>query len=464
MERWNRLRRFLQDDIWAQVEAEADRQPPFLLRLLRILLLATRGITENSLQLRASALVYYSLLSVVPVVALMFGVAKGFGLENALEHALQQRLAGQEEILEQVLTFARNLLADTRGGVVAGVGVAFLIWTVIRLLSNIERSFNAIWGEATERSLVRKLTDYLAITLVAPILLLISSSATVFISGRVNAALATLGVFEPVGVVVRGGLELVPYLFIWLLLTLLYMAMPNTAVSWRAGLAAGVVAGTLFQLLQVAYIDLQIGVSRNNAIYGSFAALPLFLIWLHFSWLIVLVGAEVSFAVDNAGDYARERHAAGVSHYQRRLVAVVLAAMCADRFVNDRPAASAAELAEELQAPTRLVHAVLCVLAAAGTLVEVRRPKPRASCYQPAHDPSGMTLVEVAEAYDRAARPGSDETTRENDDAMVSDAALGETGTRWRALSEAMLGSGDNLTLLELVAPESAGQSESGAS
>lgn len=461
MELWKRLRRFLQHDIWAPVEAGTERQPPFLLRLLRILLLAVRGVTENSLQLRASALVYYSLLSVVPVVALMFGVAKGFGLEEALEQALQQRLAGQEDILERVLTFARNLLVDTRGGVVAGVGVAFLIWTVIRLLSNIERSFNAIWGEASERSLVRKLTDYLAITIVAPILLLISSSASVFISGRVNAALATLGVYEPVGVVLQSGLELVPYLFIWLLLTLLYMAMPNTSVSWRAGLAAGVVAGTLYQILQIAYIDLQVGVSRNNAIYGSFAALPLFLIWLHFSWLIVLVGAEVSFAVDNAGDYARERHAAGVSQYQRRLLAVVLAAMCADRFTGDRSPASAGDLAEELGAPTRLVHAVLTVLTAAGILVEVSRPKSRASFYQPARDPSGMTLVEIAEAYDRAARPGADETTREEDDEMVSAEALGETGARWRALSEAMRGSGDNLTLLELVAAQNASESSS---
>jgi membrane protein len=302
------------------------------------------------------------------------------------------------------------------------------------------------------------LTDYLAIAIVAPILLLLSSSAAVFISGGVQAALAKLGVYEPVGALVKASLGLLPYVFIRLLMTFLYLTMPNTRVSWKAGLVAGIVAGTLYQILQIGYIQFQFGVSRYNAIYGSFAALPLFLIWLHFSWLIVLMGAEISFAVDNAGDYARERDAATVSQYHRRLLAVALSAVCAGRFLSNRPPASAAELAAEMKAPTRLVQAVLNVLVHAEVLVEVLGPKPRQTLYQPAHNPADMKLVHIAEAYDRAARPDGEAPSPKDEVELVSNEALGQTAVHWRALAESIAASKDNLSLVELVEAESVGR------
>lgn len=454
---WNRLLRFLKYDIWQLPAPGQKASISNLQRLLRIVVLAARGFFEKSLQLRASALVYYSLLSIVPVVALAFGVAKGFGLQGALEQALREQMAGQEDIYERITTFAHTMLESTRGGIVAGFGVVFLLWAVVRLMGNIEKSFNVIWGVERGRSPVRMLTDYLAIALVAPILLLLSSSAAVFISGGVQAALAKLGVYEPVGALVKASLGLVPYLFIWLLMTFLYLTMPNTRVSWKAGLVAGLVAGTMYQLLQIGYIQFQFGVSRYNAIYGSFAALPLFLIWLHFSWLIVLMGAEISFAVDNAGDYARERDAATVSQYHRRLLAMALSAVCADRFLSDRPPASAAELAAEMKAPTRLVHAVLNVLVHAGVLVEVVGPKPRQTLYQPARNPADMMLVSIAEAYDRAARPDGAAPSPKEEEDIVSNEALGETAVYWKALAESAATSNDNLSLLELVEADSVG-------
>ncbi|MFH2052014.1 MAG: YhjD/YihY/BrkB family envelope integrity protein [bacterium] len=451
-QRWRRLRRFLQHDIWHLPELGDDQRPTYPLRLLRIVVLAGRGFAADSLQLRASALVYYTLLSLVPVAALAFGLAKGFGLEPALEQTLRQRLAGQEEILDRVIQFARTMLANTKGGVVAGAGVLLLLWSVVRLLGNIEKSFNAIWGVEVERNPVRKLTDYLAITIVAPILLLISSSASVFISGRVTAALEAVGVYEPVSGLVQVGLELVPFVFIWLLLALLYLTMPNTSVSGGAGLTAGVVAGTLYQLLQFVYIQSQVGVSRYNAVYGSFAALPMFLIWLYISWLIVLVGAEVSFAVDNAGDYARERASAAASQARRRLLAVALATIGAGRFVRGEVPATAAGMAAELEVPSRLVHAVINVLVAAEILVEVRGAGEREPGYLPARDPEGITLAEVAEAYDRAARPGAEDPQAGEGEDLVPDSTLGEIADRWRALAGQMAASKDNLTLVELAA------------
>jgi len=450
-----RTRRLIQHDIWHLPEQIPGGRRSFLLRLLRIVVLAARGFAADSLQLRASALVYYTLLSVVPTLALAFGIAKGFGLEVALENALRQQLVSQQEALDQVIQFSRALLNNTRGGLVAGFGVALLLWAVVRLLSTIEASFNAIWGVDRGRTPVRKITDYLAIAVLAPLLLLASSSFSVMISGRVGAVLAQLGVAEPVSGAVLTSLELVPFVILWLLMTLVYLAMPNTSVSWRAGLTAGVVAGTLVQLLQAGSIQVVVNVARYNAIYGSFAVLPLFLIWLYVSWLIVLVGAEVSFAVDNAGDYARERAASGASHHQRRLLAVRLAAVSAARFLTGAPPATAAALAEHTGVPVRLAHTVLHDLVAASVLVEVRDAPGRPPAYQPARDPDAVTAVEVVQAFDRLAGPSEDGSLPgvEPPD-PVPDSALGEVARRWAALDRLLEDADDNWTLARLARAE----------
>ncbi len=452
---WWRTRRLIQHDIWQLPEQVPDGRRSSVLRLLRIVVLAARGFAADSLQLRASALVYYTLLSVVPTLALAFGIAKGFGLETALEEALRHQLASQQEVLDRVIEFSRTLLTNTRGGLVAGAGVAVLFWAVVRMLNNIEASFNAIWGVDRGRTAVRKITDYLAIAVLAPLLLLASSSSAVTISGRVNAVLAQLGAAEPVSGVVQAGLGLVPYVILWLLMTLVYLAMPNTSVSWRAGLAAGVVAGTLIQLVQFGYIGVMVKVTRYNAIYGSFAALPLFLIWLYVSWLIVLVGAEVSFAVDNAGDYARERAASGASHRQRRLLAVRLAGVSAARFLRGDPPITAAELAEHLGVPVRLAHTVLHDLVRASVLVEVRDEPSRPPAYQPARDPGSVSVVEVARAFDGLAGASEDRSPPgvEPPD-PVPDSALGEVVGRWAGLDRVLDTAADNWTLARLAQAE----------
>ncbi|MBD3222588.1 YihY family inner membrane protein [bacterium] len=451
---WTRTRRLIQHDIWHLPEQIADGRRSSLLRLLRIVVLTARGYGSDSLHLRASALTYYSLLSVVPTLALAFGIAKGFGLEAALERTLHERLAGQQMVLDRVIEFSRTLLANTRGGIVAGAGVAVLMWSAVRLLTNVETSFNAIWGVERARTLVRRLTDYLAIAILAPLLFLASSSVTVLISGQVEATLARLGIAEPVSGFLLAGVQLLPYVIMWLLLSLLYVAMPNTAVSWRAGLAAGVVSGTLFQIVQFVYLQLVINVARYNAVYGSFAALPLFLIWLHMSWLIVLVGAEVSFAVDNAGDYARERAASGASHHRRRLLAVRLAMESAGRFARGERPATAAEMASRLGVPVRLAHSVLHALVAGGILAEVRGDdRGQAEAYQPARDPGSVTMLDVARAFDQLTGKAESEAVDRAEPADPQlDGALEDIERRWHAIEACGDHAEENRTLAELAA------------
>jgi membrane protein len=439
--RWRRLVHFLQHGIWERPRHAPGAEISSVRRLLRIVVLAGRGFAADNLQLRASALTYYSLLSIVPIAALAFGIAKGFGLDDALEKALRERLLVQEQALEHVIEFAHTLLADTRGGLIAGAGVLLLVWAVIRLLNNIEKSFNAIWGVSSARSWVRKLTDYLAMVIIAPILLLVASSGTVFLGAHLADLFAGAGWVAQLGDLVQTALGLVPYAVIWLLLTLLYLTMPNTAVSWRAALAAGVVAGTLYQLTQIGYVHFQIGVVRNNAIYGGFAALPLLLIWLHISWLIVLLGAEIAFAVDNAGRYARERMAADASHHLRRLLAIRVAVLCAQRFRRqDRPP-TASELADALDAPVRLVHQVLNTLTGAGLLAAVRSADDDESrAFVLARDPQTTRLKDVIDACDH-----------EGDDrSAISAGALSPVDAHWAALDGLLAEAEANVDLAAL--------------
>jgi membrane protein len=299
---------FIRTDIWRIRLADLPFGKSFLIKQLRMIILAFRGYDEDRCLLRASSLTFYTLLSIVPVVAMFFGVAKGFGFERRLEKQLFERFPGQEEILGQVINFANSLLEQTRGGLIAGIGLLVLFWSVLKVLGHIEMAaLNDIWGIKENRSWGRKFSDYLSIMLISPVLVLMSGSATVFITTQVTQItqkVELLGVISPL---ISFLLKFSPYVLIWALFTILYIIMPNTKVNFKAGLLGGVVAGTLYQIAQWAYISFQISAAKYNAIYGSFAALPLFLMWLQISWWIVLFGAELSFANQNVHTYESVR-------------------------------------------------------------------------------------------------------------------------------------------------------------
>jgi membrane protein len=297
-EKFSKSSQFLKADIW---RVRADKLHPrksFWITHLRILLLAVRRFYDDRCELRASALTFYTLLSIVPIVAMAFGVAKGFGIEKVLETQLLEKLEGQPDVAERILGFARTLLENTKGGAIAGVGVVVLFWTIIKVLGNIESSFNDIWGIKKPRTMGRKLTDYLSVVMIGPVLLIIASSATVLLTTRITSMVEQLSSLGYAAGVIIFLLKLFPYTVIWVLFTFMYVFMPNTKVRLKSGLWGGIVAGTVYQIAQYAYIKFQIGVSGYGAIYGSFAALPLFLVWLQLSWLIVLLARSFVCAAE----------------------------------------------------------------------------------------------------------------------------------------------------------------------
>ncbi|MGD8990964.1 MAG: YihY/virulence factor BrkB family protein [Desulfobacterales bacterium] len=391
---------FLRVDIWRIRLADLPFGKSFLLRQLRIIILAIRSYDEDRCLLRASSLTFYTLLSIVPIMAMFFGVAKGFGFEKRLERELFDKFPGQEEILTQVINFANTLLEQTRGGLIAGIGLLVLFWTVLKVLNHIEMAFNDIWEIKEDRSWGRKFSDYLSIMLLAPILILLSGSATVFITTQVTQItqeIALLGVLSPL---ISFLLKLIPYVLIWIVFTILYIIMPNTRVCFKAGFLGGVVAGTLYQLAQGLYISFQIGAARYNAIYGSFAALPLFLLWLQISWWIVLFGAELSFANQNVDTYELEPDSLKVSPGYKKLLTLHVVHLLIQKFENGDTPPTDLQISNQLHMPIRLVHGILADLIESGLVSEIKTKIDKELSYQPALDINQLTIQSVLEALD----------------------------------------------------------------
>jgi membrane protein len=392
---------FIRTGIWRVRSRDLSRTRYFFIKQLRIFILAFRGFRKNKCPLSASALTFYSVLSIVPVVAMAFGIAKGFGFQNILEKQLLEKFQGQEEVMYRIVSFARSLLENTKGGVIAGIGIIFLLWTVIKLFSQIERSFNDIWDVKTPRTLGRKFSDYLSIMLISPILFILSSSATVFITTQITAItqkVALIGMFSHVIFLM---LKFIPYGLIWILFTFMYMLMPNTKVRFSSGLVASVIAGTIYQIAQWAYITFQVGVAKYNAIYGSFAALPLFLIWIQLSWMVVLSGAEISFAYQYVDTYEFEPDGRPISPAFKKLLSLQISRLVISRFSKAEPPLPALKIAKTLEIPIRLVQQLLDELVEAGILSDTEIKKNKDVSYQPARDINTISINTVIEALEQ---------------------------------------------------------------
>ena len=391
------------DIIWNTSISDISRGKSFLIRQLRIIVLAARGFMNDRVQLRASALTLYTMLSIIPFVAIAFGIAKGFGLDQRLQELLIKEFQTQPEVLTWILNQAGNAIQDTRGGYIAGVGLIILIWSVMSLLDQIESSFNHIWQIQVSRPWLRKFTDYLAIMLVAPIVLTLSSSITVFVTTELYSTTASLDFIKPI---VGFFIKLAPYLITWIGLTILFIIMPNTKVKFMPAVVSAIITGTILQLLQWLYIDLQFGISKLSAIYGSFAAIPLFIIWVQSSWIILLLGAELTFANQNLTRYEIEYESLKVSHHQRKALTLVIMKTIVNNFTTGEKAVSSESLSKRLKIPVRLVLDILQDLTDSRLVSMIHEDEHEERLYQPAMDVSKLSVSYILNKLDRK---GSDQ-------------------------------------------------------
>lgn len=423
----NRIINFINKDIWL-IEPRNYPYKGWYFNLLRVLIVAVKGFSEDNCAVRAASLAYYSLLSIVPVLGLAFGIAKGFGFESDLKQVLSENLQileqqvlddpeepaegiteVEETFLDRLEVMADGIIENTKGGLVAGTGLVFLFYIIIQLLHNVEDALNQIWNIKKHRPLIRKISDYVTITLIGPILIFLSSSITIFIRSQIQSLAKDAQLTDLVDPVLTVVLQFVPYTLIWILLTLTYLILPNTKVSFRSAVIAGILAGTLYQLIQWGYITFQVGVARYGAIYGTFAAVPLFMIWLQVSWLIFLYGAEISYAIQNTRGFKAKREHPELDSYHKKLVCLMLTYDIVKRFENGEIAGSAEDFSTRLHIPLYYTKSMLYLLQQQKIINELMEGNEIR--YQPARDINKFSLaflIEQVESYGEKEIPAMD--------------------------------------------------------
>lgn len=388
--------------IWTKMTEKIGRSKPFWIRQRRIVYLIFKGITRDNIVIKASALTFYTALSVVPIVALAFGIAKGFGLHDELRAQIIMQFHNQEQVMNWILDFANNTLEQTSGGWLAGIGVVLLIYTVGQLLRYVETIFNSIWKVSETRVWYRQITDYLAIIILVPVLFIASSSVTVLATTRLNDLLSKSDMLEGLKPVVYFLVKLVPYILLFALATAAYLVMPNTRVKFRCAVISGIVAGIALQIVQILYVESQMGLSRLGTLYGSFAAIPLLLTWIQMSWVILLIGAQLSYYLQNITRYEFEFDVQTVSPRQKKRLSLLVLHSLIDDFIRGTRPRSPEEISLELSLPARTVHECLDMLHEAGLVTEVWDDVAERYAYQPSTDINKMSLSFVLEKLDNS--------------------------------------------------------------
>ena len=315
----------------------------------------------------ASTLTYSTLLAIVPVVAVIFAIARGFGYNRYIETWFRSTLDSQPQVAEVIIGFVNSYLVHTKSGIVFGVGLMFMLWTVIMLTRNIEQVFNDIWGVYHQRSIMRTFTDYLAMFFILPILIIVISGIILFMTSISSVVNETY----MIGPFLKFLIDALPSVMLAGIISILYVFMPNTHVRWRNVILPAIFAALLMQMLQQFYIHSQLWVSSYNAIYGSFAALPLFMLWLQFSWTIILVGAELTYTKQNLEYFSHGISKTELSHRHRLMLCCMIAGRICKRFKEGGRPYNLMELKQMTSLPTRIITDLIYDMQNAGILVEL---------------------------------------------------------------------------------------------
>lgn len=397
------LWKFLTYDIWRITEDEVTKTTFSLYNIIKTLYLCINRFTKDRIVNKASALTYSTLLAIVPILAILFAIARGFGFDNLMENQIISGFGGPSETTEIIFQFVNSYLSQTKSGVFIGVGLIMLFYTVINLINNMEITFNRIWQVKKARSMYRKITDYTSMLLLIPVLLVVSGGLSIFMS----TMLKNVEDFTLLAPISKFLVRLIPFALTWVMFTALYVYMPNTKVRLKHALISGILAGTAHQAFQFLYISSQLWVSRYNAIYGSFAALPMFLLWMQISWTICLFGAELTYAGQNVRDFSFDKDTRNVSRRYRDFISILIMSLICKRFEKNETPYTAEEISEECQIPLRLTNQTLYELQEINLIHEVMTDeKSEDIAYQPSMD---ISKLNVALLIDRLDTHGSED-------------------------------------------------------
>ena len=381
--------RFFTTDIWRMNSSDMSPIKWLLVGLLKKVVLAVRFFTAKRVMNKAAALTYSTLLAIVPILAVVFAIARGFGYNKYIEVWFRQALSSQPQAAEVIIGFVNSYLVHTKSGIFLGIGLVFMLYTVLMLVRNVEETFNEIWQVKKERSIFRMSTDYLAVFFVFPIFIVISSGISIFLTTVADSMTG----YQVLGPAVRWLFDLLPYILMSAMFVALYIFMPNTHVRLTSALVPGILAGIAMQGLQIVYIHSQLLLSGYNAIYGSFAALPLFMLWLQMSWTICLFGAELCYTNQNLDYYDYDTHTEEISHRYRILLCALLMSRVCRRFADGGRPYTMMQLREVTTIPIRIVTDLTYELIDARLLIELTSDeKGEESRFMPAEDIKNLSL------------------------------------------------------------------------
>lgn len=382
--------KFVRYDIWRITSNELTRTKQILINIIKIIYLSIKGIGTHRLNIHSSALSFTVTFALVPLIALIIAIARGFGIENMIEETLSSTMFGQSNLVPYIMDFVTKYLDSLRGGLFIGVGLGILVYSVYNLFAQIERALNSIWQVNKSRSILRQFTIYFSGLLIFPILIAVSSGLSIYINNILKNALF-FHLFNPFVQIVLSAL---PYIVSVLLFTLMFLIIPNTKVKFANAFIAGIITGISFQIFQTIYVNGQINLTRYNAVYGGFAALPLLLLWLKISSLIFLIGAEISYVSQNIRHFDYLVDTENISIRYKKNISLFISYIIIKRFEAGLPAYSTEDITSKYKLPIRLVNQILQELTQANIVVRSEGEKAVVS-YLPAKDINQITLKDI---------------------------------------------------------------------
>lgn len=387
MSLWDRVQTFLWRDAWTAELSTVTGLRGFVIRLLRVGQLVVRGFREDDLAAHAAALTFATLVSLVPLLTLGFAILKGFGGGEEASARLADSISEMPVQFQEFVTSMVDIVMRANFKTLGWVGVAVLFVTTVQVLSSIESSFNRIWGAKESRAIWRKFTNYVSLTVVVPVLIMTAFAVSASLKNQIIAA--HIG---ETAVLYRALLSATPLATVWFAMFLLFIFMPNTHVSRRAAAASALVSALLWLGWQRIYISMQVALSRYDAVYGTFASIPIFLMWLSVCWMLVLFGAELAFALQHHVTYHLERIAAQASVKTKLTLSVAMLLDAARSLRGERPMLNVSEYAASHHMPVRLLNDLASVLSNGGYLAE-RADNP--DCYLLTRDPAGIRVQDI---------------------------------------------------------------------
>ncbi len=388
------------DDLWRIDLTEGKKLRTLVVKTFRLLYLTYKELSYGQLNFRAMGLVYTTILSIVPLLAVTFSVLKAFGVYNIMTPILLNLFAplGEKgvEVTNRIINFVENI----KVGVLGAVGLGLLIYTVVSLIQKIEDAFNYIWNVKRPRSLARRFSDYMSVILIGPVLIFAAMGVTASVMS--TSLMKKLEHIEPFGTIILYTGKLVPYLLVCGAFTFAYVFIPNVKVKFRSALVGGLVAGVMWETTGWLFASFVAGSTKYTAIYSGFAILIMFFIWIYLSWLILLIGAVITYYHQYPQLLSVKKELIMMSNRLKERLGFVIMYLIAYNFHHNLKCWSIDSLVDKLALPLPPVQDIITVLEKGGLITETGDDPP---CYLPARD---IETIKLAELYQVIRYAGED--------------------------------------------------------